>query len=383
MVRCLLPLLAALALSSLSGPGSGAPLRLGSDEFPLGMYSVDSPAAMAQVAEMGIGYVHTYAGGRATTAEALARDRAYLDAAAAAGLKVMYNLNGPTWLKHPDGVNEMLKLVEAFKSHPALGFWYLYDEPDGAYTADQLRPYYEAVKRATPDIPVAVCTAWSARWQAHVSVLDLLLTDIYPVTGLPFPEAKLDHVTKFTQSALGLGKPVIPVNQCFNWKALAGKDETYRGCPTSTLRYPNTTELRYWCYGGLCQGVRGMFWWSYYRSVQGGYGWLKGGFASTLREFAEFTRAVAPAHRPESFERARDDDALLALWSRPGGDYLVLVNAWPLARSLSRGLEGRLTEAALTPWGSTRAAAARIENGRLSVDRIEPWEALVWKVQRR
>jgi hypothetical protein len=191
-------------------------------------------------------------------------------------------------------------------------------------------------------------------------------------------------VTKFTQAALGQGKPVIPINQSFNWKAMAGDAETYRGSPTNTLRYPNTAELRYWCYSGLCQGVRGMFWWSYYRSTQGGYGWINGEFARVTREFAEFTKTVAPAHQPLIFERARDDDALMALWTRPDGEYLVLVNAWPLARPMSRWMEDKVAEATLTPWGSTRAVEATLEKGRLTVaGDVEPWEALVWKLVRK
>ena len=239
----------------------GSGFRLDSDEFPIGMFSGDSPGAMAQVARMGVGYVHTYAGGRSLAETELARDRAYLDEAQKNGLKVMFNLNGPVWLKRPDGVSEMLTLVNTFKDHPALGFWYLYDEPDGSYTAAQLRPYYEVIRAATPAIPVAVCTAWSAHWTSHVSVLDLLMVDIYPVNREPFPEAKLDHMTTFTEQALRLGKPVIPINQCFNWRALARGQEPYRGGPAGTLRYPEPAELRYWCYAGASQGVRGMFWW--------------------------------------------------------------------------------------------------------------------------
>ncbi len=155
----------AMAYAGASG------FRLDSDEFPIGMFSVDSPGAMAQVARMGVGYVHTYAGGRSLTETELARDRAYLDEAQKNGLKVMFNLNGPVWLKRPDGVAEMLTLVSTFKDHPALGFWYLYDEPDGSCTAAQLKPYYEAIRAATPAIPVAVCTAWSARWTSHVTAM--------------------------------------------------------------------------------------------------------------------------------------------------------------------------------------------------------------------
>ena len=371
-----------LGAGTLSLAADG-PFHLDSDAFPIGMFSVDNPGGMAQVAKMGVGYIHTYAGGRSTDEAEIARDRTYLDEAHKLGLKVMYNLHTQSWMKQPDGLAQVLKLVNAFKAHPALGFWYLYDEPDGSVTVEQLKPYYEAIRQATPGIPIAVCNAWSKHWYGYQDVLDILMTDIYPVTGLPFPEAKLDHVTKFAGAAVRLGKPVMPINQCFNWRAMAGQNETFRGSPVAQLRYPIEAELRYWCYAGLCQGVRGMFWWSYARSVQCGYGWINGEFAATMREFAEFTKLVAPAHQPVTFERAQDDDIFLAMWQRPGGTYLVMVNAWPLERPLSRGLEDKLQAGTLTPVGHTRAADAKLEGGRLTVDKALPWEAFVWKLEAR
>ena len=375
-------LIAILAACTMALADDGSS-RLASDEFPIGMFSVDSPGAMVQVAKMGVRYIHTYAGGRSTADAEIARDRAYLDEAHKNGLRVMFNLNGPIWLQRPDGVREMLKLVNTFKDHPALGFWYLYDEPDGHYTAEQLRPYYEAIRQASPDIPIAICAAWTKNWTSHMSVLDVLMTDIYPVSGEPFPAAKLDHVTKFTEQAVRLGKPVMPINQCFNWRALAGKQETYRGVPVAQLRYPSEAEVRYWCYAGLCQGVRGMFWWGYSQSVETGYGWISGTFANTMREFAEFTKLVAPACKPLVFERARDDDTFMAMWQRPGGTYLALVNAWPLERPLSRWMEDKVQAGTLTPWGHTRASEASIEGGRLTVGKALPWEAFVWKLETR
>jgi hypothetical protein len=360
-----------------------APFDLASDEFPIGMFSVDSPGAVDDVVKMGVGYIHTYACGASTDEAGMAHDRAYLDTAQEHGAKVMFNLHGDTWAKHPDGLNQMLKFVNAFKDHPALGFWFLHDEPDGTCPVEQVQPFYEAVKRATPNMPVALCNCWSENWHGYQSALDILMTDIYPVTGVPFPEAKLDHVTTFTEGAVRLGKPVMPINQCFDWKVLAGDAETYRGSPTNTLRYPNTAELRYWCYAGLCQGVRGMFWWSYTRSVGVGYVWINSTFKDALAEYREFTNLVAPAHKPTIISRARDDDWFLALYERPSGTHLVLVNAWPLARPAFRGLEGKLQDATLTPWGSTRQVPARVEGGNLIVERAEPWESFVWKVGAR
>jgi hypothetical protein len=126
-----------------------------------------------------------------------------------------------------------------------------------------------------------------------------------------------------------------------------------------------------------------MFWWSYTRSVGVGYVWINSTFKDALAEYREFTNLVAPAHKPTIISRARDDDWFLALYERPSGTHLVLVNAWPLARPAFRGLEGKLQDATLTPWGSTRQVPARVEGGNLIVERAEPWESFVWKVGAR
>lgn len=372
-----------LALPCRGAAQEGAqdgPFRLDSDEFPIGMFSVDSPGAMASVSKMGIGYVHTYGQGRGSDAQNIAKDVAYLDHAATHGLKVMFNLNGRRWVDQEDGVAKMLTLVEAVKDHPAMGFWYFYDEPDGKHTAAELRPFYDALKKATPGIPVAIATAWSKHWYAHNDVLDLLMIDNYPVQHKPFPESDLSIMTRFTDSALGRGKPVIPINQCMNWKVLAGDRDTYRGSPVAELRFPTRDEIRYWCYSGAAQGVRGMFWWSFYRSVQGGYGWINSDFAQASSEFAAFTRLAAPAHDPITFKRSRDVNILMALWRRPRGSYLVAVNGWPLKQELSRWMEDHIQSATLEPWGLTRATGATLEDGKLNAGTAQPWEVFVWKL---
>lgn len=370
-----------LGIVVVTGFCTGDPFRLDSDEFPVGMFSVDTPGAMAQVAKMGIDFIHTYATGGDSSAAGIRRDLAYLDQARHHGLRVMFNLSGRRWVSRRDGLHEMLTIADAVKDHPALGFWYLYDEPDGVHSPRQLRPFYRALHRRSPNIPVAVASAWSKKWYAYDQVLDLLMIDAYPVQHRAFPAAPLSVMTRFTEQALGLGKPVIPINQCFNWRVLAGNRKTYRGSPVARMRYPTKEEIRYWCYSEAAQGVRGLFWWSYSRSVQGGYGWINHEFAQVLREFRDFTRLTAPTFKPQVFPRARDVNVVMALWERAMGNYLVVVNSWPLERNITRWMEDKLQEAKLIPWGTTRDTHATLKDGRLTVGAAKPWEVFVWKVE--
>jgi len=349
-----------------------APFDLVSETYPIGMFSVDSAPGMEEVAAMGVDFVHSYGNGLD-----LERDIAYLDAAQAAGLRVMYNLTGRRLLAMEDGLAELARLVNGVKDHPALGFWYLYDEPDGTHTPEELAPYYDWLKSHAPDTPVAIACAWTKRWWSYQHQLDLLMIDLYPVQHQPFPGNRLGNMTSFTHSALGQGKPVIPINQCFSWQSLAGEAETYRGSPTAELRYPNVAELRYLQYSGLAQGARGMFWWSHYRSKKPDGGWLRNVFAAPCLEFAEFTKLVAPAQVADRLPRELDDPAIVACWRRDAGTWLMVVNATAEPQAFDLDVSAWLTAGTLTPWGSTRDASPRLHAGRLSV-RAAPWEALVW-----
>lgn len=172
----------------------------------------------------------------------------------------------------------------------------------------------------------------------------------------------------------------MPVLQCMNWKVF-GEAGSKRAKDPTKLRYPNATELHYWAYSSLAQGVRGLFWWSYTRSVQGGYGWINSEFKTAMIEVRQFVDMVAPAHKPERFPTTEDEAVYMALWKRPAGTFLVLANGQPIARQISRGSEGLLpTEAKLTPWGHTRASDAAVTEGRLSVS-AKPWETFIWKVE--
>ncbi len=367
------------ALLALAASADAEPFALDSDEFPLGMYSVDSPGAMAQVKEMGIGYIHTYGMGRGATAEAIAKDRKYLAEAQEHGLKVMVNLSGRHWVTDGDLMG-MHKLVMALKDHPAVGFWMLYDEPDGTHTVEDLMPYYWTVRHETPNIPVALVEAWSKNWWRYGPVCDLVQLDTYPIKDEPFPGAPLGNVTEFVgRGVKSFGKPVMPVLQCMNWKALGAKAAHVEDA--AKLRYPEARELRYWCYSSLAQGVRGLFWWSYARSVQTGYGWINSVFKDTLLEVKQFTDLVKPAHKPVVFQYAPDSRVYLAIWRRPTGDFMVLTNGEPIARRIRRNNEGLTArEVKLHPWGQTRAGDAKVTGGVITV-RAEPWETFVWEME--
>jgi len=369
-----------LALALTTTPLTAQPFNLASDEFPIGMYSVDSEGAMKQAREMGIRYVHTYGMGNDASPEGIADDIAYMDLAQTHELKVMVYLNGRKWVAD-HGLLEMHKIVLALKDHPALGFWLFYDEPAGKLTSAELLPFYWLIKYETPDVPVAIVEAWTKDWWKTTEVCDILQLDSYPVRDEPFPNAPLGNVTEFIGRAVALkSAPIMPVLQCMNWKVMPDYVKS-KGIDPDDCRYPSADEVYYWSYSSLAQGTRGLFWWSYYRSIQGGYGWINSTFKEAMLEVREFVDLVAPAHEAEIFEFAPDEDVHIAIWDRPAGKHVVLANGQPIARKISRGTEGRLADGTkLTPWGHTRDAGATVADGRITVQ-AEPWETFVWQLE--
>ena len=361
-------------------PSEAEPLDLDSDEFPIGIYSADSNGAMAQVKEMGVTYVHTYGMGRDATPEGIKKDLAYMDLAHKHGLKVMAYLNGRQWVGNR-GLLDMHKLVVALKDHPAMGFWLFYDEPSGKHTVEELMPYYWIMKYEAPEVPIAVVEAWKKDWYKYAQVCDILQLDNYPVKDEPFPGSPLGNVTEFVGRGVKLEDAVImPVLQCMNWKGLKGY-MAQRVDDVEKLRYPTAAELHYWSYSSLAQGVRGLFWWSYYQSVQCGYPWINSEFKQAMLEVRQFVDLVAPAHKPVIFQYAPDEKVYMAVWRRPAGNFLVVANGQPIARKIRRGNEGLIAdEATLRPWGHTRESDAAVAGGVFTVH-AQPWETFIWELE--
>jgi hypothetical protein len=372
-------MLAGLAATAAEEPRR--PFHLDSDEFPIGMYSIDGPGAMERAESLGIDYVQTYATGKNDSRESLDRDRAYLDLAQKHGRRVFFQFKGRTLADRKDGVEAMLHIIDAVKNHPALGFWVFYDEPVGKHTPEQLLPFYQAAKKAAPDVPFAICHCWKNEIADYKNMADINLNDYYPVHHEPFPENRLERMTQFNALVRGAGLPFMPINQCFNWQAIGrSKNKTvYRDRPVDLMRFPNPAELRFLCYSGLAQGARGIFWWSYSWAVRSDRTWLDKEFAPVNREFRDFTRLVVPAHRGETISTAKSSDILAMRWRRPTGEYWVVVNGRPTERPLTIDLQSKGENAVLASWGATRKVGAAIRDGVLAVESARPWEVFVWQ----
>ncbi len=347
--------------------------------FPLIMYAVPPNSAdFNKVKAMGCNYVHQY-GLTSGDYDASKKDKIkkYLDLAYRHGLKVMLDLDGTFRMRTAgDKVfTDFKQVVQDFKNHPALGIWYLFDEPEWESTAnpEKLQKYYALLKAESPDIPVAICfstktdrtTSLKYIWSDFLSQTDIVAFDTYPVYGQQFPNARLSDVSDFTQKALASNKAVMPALQIFDWKTIQGvvdkaKAGTYHikeaGNNPETWRYPNIQELRYWGFSALIQNVQGLMLWSYSRSVIVEHAdpkWIDGVLSKLTKEISEFTKMIDAEGYVHKKVNLSNSNVLSAIWENNKGSVLVVANQTGTTQIvsdsvLSKYIDGGQTE--LAPW---------------------------------
>ncbi len=348
--------------------------------FPMGVYSSDphSDRQLETLKAAGFDMIHSYG----TSEE---KYDTILNQAEKHGLKVMFNLNRRL-VTEEGGLDKMRAVVRRYKTHPALGFWYLYDEPAKDITPAVLQPFYDMLREEAPDIKVAIVNCWDKTWSKYGHVLDLQMIDIYPVRDAAFPEAQIQVVAKFTAAAKKLGKPVMFVPQLCSWKSFA-KQLDEKKYDLQALRFPNPAEMRYMTYGPMTYGLCGLFAYSYYHAIRTGGDpkWFDQVAAPVFREIRAFTDLVEKPSEPVTFQRPDDGNYLAAFWKGKEGDgYLILANSWPLARPAAQAyLDGYFErDFDLIPWGATRPGPATLTKNKVSVETgMEPWEVMVWKLQ--
>ena len=307
-----------------------------------------------------------------------------LDRAQRYGMKVMLNCDR-NLVKDPDGVEKMRAVVRRLKDHPALGFWYLYDEPAGALTADKLMPFYRMLREETPEVPVAVVNCWDETWDQYSNILDIQMVDTYPIRDDAWPDAPLQLMTTFISQAVALGKPVLPVVQTMSWKSFA--HQLGKQTRKEMLRYPTREEMRYLMLSPLAQGVCGVFGFSFHHAMRtgGDPSWWMRDCAPAARELGEFVKLVKNPESPERFRRSADGNYLAARFKgrEPGRDYLMMVNAWPLPRrNAGCYLDGKVPgRYRLVPRGSTRDIPAELKDSKIRLGaEMQPWEVMIWEM---
>ncbi len=235
----------------------------GEPHFPLGFYSMDYPNLAEEVAGAGYLWYHTYASQRPAR---LAPDsnwdwQRYTDTGAEHGMRAFLGfgaagdgeegfyerlLSGQA----PEAEALMTAFLERWREHPALGAWYVYDEPVIAgRTPEEMRYLYEMADSRDPYHPKLVCqVSWSD--PRFVDSLDVLMPDPYPIRAdHARPLTMVSDAVRAARRTVGDRKPVWPVLQWY-------------GYPEG--RYPTTEEMRCMAFLSLAAEAKGVTWYSFY-----------------------------------------------------------------------------------------------------------------------
>jgi hypothetical protein len=262
-------------------------LRVGGVKtFPLGLSNPPplegrAPSgrdALVEVADGGIGFIRTGRGdwslGRLP--QQLALERAWLEAAAAAGLHAWLYLGEVPDLParaaggQASAREQMLTgIATTFRSHPGLGLYKGVDEPRNPFRGERwIRPAglvraARRLKALDPDHPLVIIQAprgTVAQLTPYRPAFDITGADIFPIAYPPGEHSDLRNrdisvvgdVTRKMVRAAG-GKPVWTTLQI----AWSGTVTSTRR-PNVVPRFPTLHQLRFMAYQAIACGARGL-----------------------------------------------------------------------------------------------------------------------------
>jgi hypothetical protein len=195
----------------------------------------------------------------------LAREQAYMDAAAAAGMYCMPWLKELAEVENGDAEQEarLRSVVRRFRNHPGMGVWKGEDEPQwGDRPIEPLERTYRIIKEEDPNHPVWIVQAPRGTIDAlkpYNTTYDIGGVDIYPI-GYP-PGAHLtpsernraismvgDYTVKMCRVVEGRQPIWLTLQIAWSGVARTGK----------TLRFPTFPEQRFMSYQAIINGARGL-----------------------------------------------------------------------------------------------------------------------------
>lgn len=363
------------------------------ERFVLGIYAVDQRAkkpgdrvfdndtVFGMLKNSGFEYIHDY--GIWENPEEI------LDLAQKHGLKVMFDVHSSGFQEEPQWLEKIMTLVKRVKDHPALGFWYIWDEP-----ATSNLPRVDVVNKAIKALsshPTALViherkNYWDSRGHS-----DIWMADNYPVRGEIFPSAPLQWNSRMMRNAASgycyKGVPFIAVLQACDFRCF----KTLIDIPENRqrTRFPNLTEMRFMAFGTLCFGTRGIFYFSLHHchlEDPAGKEFFDHVLTPTVKDIRQITdmipRIWEVTSRSSKFDQA--NKVSFAYWKRPHGKFVILTNDSPETRDLKLDLSPLATAPAsgkLRPLLFTRKDAASWSGGKLTVKHAAPWETFLWRVE--
>ena len=270
---------------------------------------------------------------------------AYLDRAAALGMKVHYQLldvsggggvySGSGREIPPEQRDEWLRSeIEAVRGHPALLAWYIADEP-GLRGLDpgEMRRIHDRVRELDPYHPVTMVFLNAAAAQRFAAAVDVAMIDPYPVPNVP--PASVGPAVAAAIQGLGPRTPLWLVGQAFG----GGEHWT---------REPTDREIRMMTWLALVEGATGVQY--FIRHGLSGFPKSPAAWAAAGRA-AQEVQALTPhllSREPRPPAVSSEEAVRAMAWSHGGETVIAAVNTrnQPLAfELLLPGAETEILEA--------------------------------------
>ncbi|GAA3408044.1 carbohydrate binding domain-containing protein [Paenibacillus hodogayensis] len=297
-------------------PQNGPILVDGEPFYPIIMYHVDI-GDFARVKEIGVNTVQ----GKVTTSEAVLQNT--LDAAQLYGLKVIVPLY-PN-MKVKENADLLARLVNRFKTHPAVLAWMIMDEPTpNGIPLTELLDAYRSVRTLDP---------LHATYMVEISAEDYDIaakaTDVFVIDHYPLPRSPIATLTEHVQAAeraVGHGKPIWSLLQAFR-------------VPGTVWSYlPTIEEIRNMAYQGVLSGATGL---GYYSLRDPGWNLATSELWSGLVDFREELELISTlVTDSEKIDGVLGTSTQWGLWRHGDERYVVALNLTKEPRTLSVPLDG-------------------------------------------
>lgn len=337
------------------------------ENFPLGWYdNINRQKTPAAVADEGMNLLVPYTGD-----SDFAKIAAYLDAAEAAGVKVMLEL--PREIVRAGDEEAIAQFVERFKDRAALYGWYLYDEPENEVSPERLRQAYEAIKSEDAQHPVAVAFFDLKIANRYRGALDIFLHHYYPldVENSEFGGRRWRAFDQQIRAAANTAARVVESRQNFWFTVQAFEQQG----GNRSWRLPSATEERYMVYTAVLQGAKGLLFWAHYRAPQP---WIDAILNPIVREFQSYAPAF---NNPVGEKIAVNGGKLLAkLYQDPTTEKYILlaINDEPqtIQPNISLSSDLNLARATLMASQSTISVEDDVFN-----DTFAPYEVRIYTLE--
>jgi len=253
-------------------------IHKGKPFFPIGAYNPPRPESgsgfvpLSIVRRNGWNTIHIH------VFDDLRKTKQYLDEAQAEGFAIILSVQNLVSARKQD---EIIRIVETVKNHPALLGYYIFDEPENVYynskeyknslhfrslglagfITNKIGWVKPLIREHDPNREhyIFMCIGWWNMYEKLHPLCNINMPNEYPTrkTTAEFegPHANIVHdaslAAKAAYEAGGKGFCYTP------FAVNIGLEENYR--------YPTVNEFRYSCFAPITQGAMGIIYWAGYR----------------------------------------------------------------------------------------------------------------------